>query len=202
LQDLKLQNLLKVNILIGHRQSPYTALLDSGADKNCVSEGFCNFSEVTIEKNTVEDTVIAANGERLKVLGEVKIPFSWVCPNGATNSAKFPFYVVEDLQVGMLICERYIAHLRLKGLPLVAPVLLASRSPKAKLQDMQRTQQAIANAKVREAEDAAQRKAERKVLPPKCLSRNSSMAGGSDTTAVSRSSSLTGGSSASSASSA
>jgi len=197
-----LQNLLKVNILIGHPQRPYDALLDSGADKNCVSEGFCNSFEVTIERNTVEDTVVAANGERLKVLGEVKIPFSWVCFNGATNSAKFPFYVVKDLPVGMLICERFIAHLRVKGLPLVAPVLLASRSHKAKQQDMQRTQQATANAKVCEAEAAAQRKAEREALPPKCLSRNSSMAGGSETTAVSISSSPTSGISASSASSA
>ena len=198
-----MQNLLKVNILIGHPQRPYDALLDSGADKNCVSEGFCNSFEVTIERNTVEDTVVAANGERLKVLGEVKIPFSWVCFNGATNSAKFPFYVVKDLQVGMLICERYIAHLRVDGLhPLLAPVLLASRSQKAKQYDMQRTQQATTNAKVREAKAAAQRKAEREALPPKCLSRSSSMVGGSETTADSRSSSITGGSSASSASSA
>jgi len=185
-----------------------TALLDDGAQKNCISEEFAEAIHATVQKKT-EVWMTTAIGQQVDVLGEVMVGFSWKGPSG-TKFNKIKCYVVKDLQVGMLICANVTSKLGLRTSPsLLAPVLFTARSKQAKHDDARKSMEIAELAKATERHEAERRKAERAKLeqiasaavnpnqkPRATMSSRlgsfDSMLGGSDTSASSPRSSSTG----------
>lgn len=138
----------------------------------------------------------------MQVLGRAKVAFSWEGPSG-TKIKKIPCYVIKDLEIAMLICHAYILKLELRGPRAIQAPILSSRTKQEKLDDEKKSRDIAAAAKVREEQEEARRKTDRKTLEDSYLSMPnlkssgtignlSSLIGGSNTTAASRSSSMTG----------
>jgi hypothetical protein len=192
--DTKLQNRLAVTAWAGGRNIDLHLGLDSLAQENCVSDEFAGAIDAVVDTSNAK-SLVGADGHPLVVLGHTKVWFKYDGPQG-TRVKKVCCYVVKDLQVSMLLSERYIAHFRLRESPgIIAPIL--QLVPKKVKQINAQQSQGIADiAKLKENQAAAQRKAERTMLDHvKATSpstRTASPFGGSETTAASRSSSMTG----------
>jgi hypothetical protein len=185
----------------GSVQVKINVLLDGGASKNCVSEEFCEAINATIDTERIVD-LAGADGRKLQVLGRVTVWLSLEGPSGG-KVKKIPCYVVKDLEMAMLICHAYILTLQLRGSPAIQATILSSRTKQAKLDDEKKSREIADAAIVREQQEEARRKADRKKLEDSHLSTHnskssgtigslSSSVGGSETTAASRSSSMTG----------
>lgn len=192
--DTKLQNRLAVTAWASGRNVDLHLGLDSLAQENCVSDEFAGAIDAVVDTSKAK-SLVGADGHPLVVLGYTKVCFKYDGPQG-TIVKRVGSYVVKDLQVSMLLSERYIAHFRLRESPgIIAPIL--QLVPKKVKQINAQQSQSIADiAKQKENQAAAQRKAERAMLdhvkatsPP---TRTASLSGGSETTAASRSSSMTG----------
>jgi hypothetical protein len=192
--DTKLQNRLAVTAWADGRNIDLHLGLDSLAQENCVSDEFVGAIDAAVDTSKIK-SLVGADGHPLVVLGYTKVWFKYDGPQGTTVK-RVGCYVVKDLQVSMLLSERYIAHLRLRESPgIIAPIL--QLVPKKVKQINAQQSQGIADmAKLKESQAAAQRRAERAMLDNvKAMSpstRTASPFGGSETTAASRSSSMTG----------
>src|SRR5437762_5864838 len=110
--DTKLQNRLAVTAWAGGRNIDLHLGLDSLAEENCVSDEFVDAIDAVVDTSNVK-SLVGADGQPLVVLGHTKF---WVKYDGrqGTRMKKVGCYVVKDLQVSMLLSERYIVHFRLR----------------------------------------------------------------------------------------
>jgi hypothetical protein len=156
------------------------ALLDSGAAADCISEALCKDLEVAVTRSFT-GTYVAVDGSSVQVSGHAWVSIKWNRPPfGASARAKIKFSVIKDLQVDMLIGAKTIEHQNMRDCAMLAPILLAARSKKAKAEESHTSQQEKAARIAEAAQEAAQRKTERASLCNVSEGR-SSMVGGSDT---------------------
>jgi hypothetical protein len=191
--DTKLQNRLAVTAWAGGRNIDLHLGLDSLAEENCVSDEFVDAIDAVIDTSNVK-SLVGADGQPLVVLGHTKFWFKYDGRQG-TRMKKVGCYVVKDLQVSMLLSERYIVHFRLRESPGIIAPILQPVSKKVKQINAQQSQGIADIAKLKENQAAAQRKAERAMLDhvkaTSPATRTVSPSRGSETTAASRSSSMT-----------
>ncbi|KAK5553862.1 hypothetical protein LTR46_007967 [Exophiala xenobiotica] len=214
LHGQKPQNQLEITLWAGDIPGPRTqltlsALLDGGADKTCMSEDCAQVIRAPIAKENVQMTT--ANGQRLEILGSVRIGFLWKGPSGSRVTARVKCFVVKDLQPAILFCENHITKLKLRdSSSLLAPILLGARSKQTKLDDAQRSKEIADLVKANEQRESERRKAERAKLEQVTSNNHNhnqkpratmdsmlgefetSLLGGSSTDASSQRSSLTG----------
>ena len=156
------------------------ALLDSGAVTDCISEAFCEDIKVAVDRSSTENCV-AVNGSPVQVSGHAWVSIKWHRPPfRASARAKIKFSVIKDLQVDMLIGAKTIEYQNMRECAMLAPILLAPRSKKAKAEESRISQQQKVAGSVETAQEAARRKAERASLC-NVSEGHSSMVGGSDT---------------------
>jgi hypothetical protein len=164
---------------------PLNALLDSGADKSCISDQFAEAIDATIESTDEKMTTII--GQKLSIRGVAKMMISWRTPSGLTSFGKMTCYVVKDLHIGMVICEGHIVKLGLQERPsFLAPIVLVKRSKQVKLDDAAKSEQIAKANRALEERAAQQRKdarAQLEQIPLKDNSQNHKTRLGIDTSA-------------------
>jgi hypothetical protein len=180
LRTLKLQN--RLHLFVKDAGNPITecsripALLDSGAEENCVSEEVAKkYGEV---KKTAQGTLLTADGKSMEILGNVKLKVGWLNSRLKLQDAKIPFHVVRNLQDDMVLSERTICRHKLRDVAAstldpvttlvrganVCPIKLSRRSKcKAEEERKELTQKRAQNA-AREEREALKRKLERTQL--------------------------------------
>ena len=82
---------------------PETVFNDSGADVSCVSSATVKRLGLVVEATTV--AVYNPNGVPFKMMGVTVIPLKF-----GNREFKFPFQVIEDLDVGILIGDDFLRH--------------------------------------------------------------------------------------------
>ena len=83
------------------------ALLDSGANKYCVSEEYCIRMNLTTE-NVPAETISLANEQKLFYSAEVKLSFSWK-DAGVTEQIRRTFCVVKGLTADVVLPNSFIS---------------------------------------------------------------------------------------------
>jgi hypothetical protein len=190
LQALKLQNRVYLFVKDATECSRISALLDSGAEENCVSEEVANGCGA--EKKTAQGTLLTADGKSMEILGNVKLKVGWLNPQLKFQDAKIPFHVVRNLQDDMVLSERTVCRHKLRDVAAstldpvttlerganVCPIKLSRRSKcKAEEERKELTQKRAQNA-AREEKEALKRKLERTQLAT-AVSSTSNMSTGS-----------------------
>jgi len=183
---------------------PYkcNAGLDTWADKNCISEDFCEHLDYRSSIKSSEGShCIAANSQSVATIGSVSLTLIWEHGEEGTQVEKNTFLVVPGLPIAMILGHKFIErnHIMRRNENLL-PIILAPITKQSKADNTRRTQQIKAARQIEEDNDSKERKAarenERKGLRssqntlerPMSLS-GSSHAGGSTTSAATLSSS-------------
>jgi len=167
-----------------HYPKTVTPLVDSGADKNCVSPEFCDAINAIIVHCPTNsgDLFTVADGREVTALGRVKVQFSFEGPSGTKIPGKLWCYVIENLPVAFIVSEGYAKSIGLESPPsrVLAPILFASQCRKAKKEEEERSKQKAQAAAAHEARALAARDATRnRVYSSVSTSGSNTLVGGS-----------------------
>jgi hypothetical protein len=180
------------------------ALLDSGAESNCVSEEFAKRSGAVVDLGP--RLLLSADGRNMETIGEAKLKIAWL-KGRDFNHAKISCHVIRNLQHDVILSEqtvcghnlRDVAASSLDPVPTiitsksVCPIKLSRRSKQKAEEDQAKLQTIASRNSAREMLEAQDRALQRaRMASPASNASSTSVSIGTNSNALSQTNASTG----------